>query len=365
MTQTPEDEPKRPERRSAGSIPGLRQPLDWPADRPFRILSIDGGGIKGIFPAAVLAELEAALGGESAGNYFDLIAGTSTGGIIALGLGLGIPASRMLDLYLGHGRDIFPPIVGPFSDVRRGLRRLRQVGQYVYRRVPLESCLLEVLGDRLLGHAERRLCIPAFDGNYNEVHIFKTPHHPDFQLDWKERAVDVALATAAAPTFFSVYRNKGRLFADGGVWANNPVMIGLVDALTANDLQRRAVHVLSLGCGEPDRPFTEAQKRFGGQWHWRSITGAAMHLQSQNAIGQAGLLIGRDQLVRLSPADPADRIEMDDYLNAAAVLPSEAKRIVGEARQSLDGFFAEPAQPAPAFHGPRSRDASGNATTTS
>ena len=73
--------------RSAGSIPGRRVPQDWPRDRDFRILSIDGGGIRGIFPAAVLANFEAALSpGASIADHFDLASGTSTGGIIALGL---------------------------------------------------------------------------------------------------------------------------------------------------------------------------------------------------------------------------------------------------------------------------------------
>jgi len=76
--------------RSQGAIPQRRIPQDWPKDRRFRVLSIDGGGIKGLFPATVLAELERRyLGGASVARYFDLVAGTSTGGIIALGLGAG------------------------------------------------------------------------------------------------------------------------------------------------------------------------------------------------------------------------------------------------------------------------------------
>jgi predicted acylesterase/phospholipase RssA len=170
MTETPAGGTERIERRSSGSIAGLRRPLPWPADRPFRILSIDGGGIRGIFPAAVLAEVERDLGGASAGDYFDLIAGTSTGGIIALGLGLGMPASRILDLYLRGGSAIFPPIAGPLAGLRRRLRRIGQIGRYAYEREPLKKALREVFEDRLFGEAQRRLCVPAFDGNYNEVH---------------------------------------------------------------------------------------------------------------------------------------------------------------------------------------------------
>ncbi len=97
--------------RSAGSIPVRRIPQSWPPDRDFRILSIDGGGIRGIFPAAVLADLEAALGaGNSIVGHFDLVAGTSTGGILALGLGAGKSASEIRDLYMHRGPEIFPPV---------------------------------------------------------------------------------------------------------------------------------------------------------------------------------------------------------------------------------------------------------------
>src|SRR3979411_1830181 len=96
---------------SAGSIPARRVPQSWPPDRRFRILSIDGGGIRGIFPAAVLAELERKYtDGQSVVGYFDLIAGTSTGGIIALGLGAGYTARELLALYVERGCEVFPPL---------------------------------------------------------------------------------------------------------------------------------------------------------------------------------------------------------------------------------------------------------------
>src|SRR5258708_24206495 len=99
------------ERRSAGAIPQRRVPQPWPKDRRFRILSIDGGGIRGIFPAAVLAGLERRYtGGRSIVSFFDLVAGTSTGGILALGLGAGYSAADLLDLYVQLGGEIFPPL---------------------------------------------------------------------------------------------------------------------------------------------------------------------------------------------------------------------------------------------------------------
>lgn len=342
-------------RRSDGTLPGPREKLPWPDNRPFRILSIDGGGICGILPAALLAEVEARLcDGRCAGDYFDLIAGTSTGGIIAPGLATGIPAKRILELYLAHGAEIFPAPSWDLLHIRRGLRWLRSIGQYAYDAKPLKRELQAVFGDRLIGSAARRLCVPSFDG-FTEVHIFKTPHHKDFKLDWRDTLVTAAMATSAAPTFFPVYLDKGRVFADGGAWAASPVMVGLVDALSCHELDRRNVHILSLGTGNGDMRITRKQVLRGGIWHWRKIILSAMHLQTQNALGQAGLLIGRDHLVRLNaPPMPAGPIEMDDYSRAADELPPIALGLVKMNLAILkERFFCEPALPYKAFHGPR------------
>ena len=169
--------------------------------------------------------------------------------------------------------------------------------------------------------------------------------------------LSVALATAAAPTFFKAYKNGNQVFADGGVWANNPVMIGLVDALSTQDLRRRQVEILSISCGDVDIPFTEKQMSAGGIWHWKEVIKSAMHLTRQNATGQAGLLIGRDNLVRIEPPEVEARLEMDDVASAVALLPTAgeetAARLAGEVRR----FFSAPVPEAPAFYGPREKSA--------
>ena len=98
-----------PARRSSGILQRRRVPLEWPEDRDFRILSIDGGGIRGIFPAAFLAGLEERyLSGSSVSSYFDLITGTSTGGIIGIGLGGGIDSLRTQGPLPGAGTGDLP-----------------------------------------------------------------------------------------------------------------------------------------------------------------------------------------------------------------------------------------------------------------
>lgn len=349
-------QPAKPSRRSDGTLGRRREQLPWPADRPFRILSIDGGGIRGILPATVLAEFEHAhLDDRSTGDYFDLIAGTSTGGIIALGLSIGMTASDILKIYVEHGEEIFPPLRGPFKSIKAKLQFVRSLSRYQYDRAPLERELRRIFGNRLLGDAQRRLCIPSFDG-FTEVNVFKTPHHPDFQRDWREEMVTIALATSAAPTFFSIYRNGDRHFADGGVWANNPVMVALVDAMSCYEIDRHRIEILSIGCGESEMIFTQGQVHGGGLWHWREIISGAMHLAGQNALGQAGLLIGRDRLVRIdAPAMPDRPIKLDDFRRARDELPAIGVSLAGQFSEVVSSrFFSKVAEPYSAFVGPRS-----------
>ena len=354
-------------RRSSGTHPGLREQLPWPEGKPFRILSIDGGGIRGILPATILTELENKYTGErAAGDYFDLIAGTSTGGIIALALSHGMRAKTILEIYTELGPRVFPR---PKERLRDIWRSMQSSWYYAYDPAPLNEELTRVLGTAIIGDAQRRLCIPSFDG-FTEVFIFKTPHHPDYELDWRESMVTVGMATAAAPTFFPVYSDRApkipdapvsalgapfRHFADGGVWANNPVMIALVDALTCYRIERRQVHILSLGTGDTEMRITEQQRKLGGLWHWRKIIESAMHLQSQNAIGQAGLLIGRDRLIRLNaPPMPDNPIDLDDYNRASSELPPIAAQLVSNFGDMVrDRFLFSPANVYTAFHGPR------------
>ena len=308
--------------RSAGILVQRRERLEWGSDRPFRILSIDGGGIRGIFPAGVLTELESQyLDGESIVDYFDLVTGTSTGGILALGLAAGQKAGDLLSLYVDRGNEVFP--------VRgRALRKATQWLKAGYDRGPLDRILAEVLGNRKLRDASVRLCIPSLDWNYSDTYVFKTPHHPDFKKDGNEPMAKVAAATAAAPTFFRPVED-GHVLADGGVWANNPIMIGLVEAMSSFMVRRADISILSIGCGEAPYTINRLQKWFGGKLPWASIMFAAMHFQSMNAIGQAGLLIGRDKIMRLVP-QAGGTIPLDDWKTAVAVLPDEAREAVAK-----------------------------------
>lgn len=351
------DERRERPLRSAGTRFDRREQFSWPLDG-LRILSIDGGGIRGILPAKVLALCEEEFtSGRPAGEFFDYIAGTSTGGIIALGLSIGMSAKDVLRLYVDNGATIFPPRLNLewliAQSIQNAWHFCRDLTRYKYDRKALEECLNQAFDDRRLGEVERRLVIPSFD-EFNEVTLFKTPHHPDYGNDWKYSLVQIALSTAAAPTFFSTYKNGDRQFADGGVWANNPIMTALVDALACYQVDRHVISILSLGCVEWEFAFTKGQISRGGVWHWKEIISSAMRLQSQNALGQAGLLVGRERILRLDgPSMKTDPIALDDYDRSVSELPPIAELIVDENYERLKAFFTESRPAFKAYHGPR------------
>lgn len=332
--------------------------MPWRPDRPFRILSIDGGGIRGILPAALLAKVENELTPNSSiASRFDLIAGTSTGGIIAIGLALGLKAQDILDLYMKEGSRIFSSAPPPWRWLGRQAASLKQIVWRRYNPTILDRALAARLGGRRFGDATCRLVIPALDHN-TEPYIFKTPHHPDYKKDWSDDAIVVARATSAAPTFLEGLEDAGRRFWDGGVFANNPVMMALVDTLACYDVDRRNIEILSLGCST-QIPALSKRHLKAGMWGWRGAHAVASSLQCHDALGQAGLLIGRDRVTRIDAALPSP-IAMDDYHSASSILPGVANRLFYENLHAIKPFLSHEAEPYFHFHGTSPTRASGH-----
>lgn len=195
----------------------------------FKILSIDGGGIKGLYSSTILEHLENKFGG-SCSDYFDMICGTSTGGLIALALSQKISASEISEIYTKHGKDIFPKqnkIVGLLRQILWGGK---------FKDEKLKNILTNFFGEKTIGESNNLLCIPSYSFTDARPWIFKYDHKEgNLDRDNKARYVDVALATSAAPTYLPLAENDlydYKQFIDGGVWANNPSLLGLVEALT-------------------------------------------------------------------------------------------------------------------------------------
>ena len=258
----------------------------------FRILSIDGGGIKGVFPASFLAALEEDLPAPIS-TYFDLIAGTSTGGIIALGFGLGLTAKQLLDFYVSKGPAIFP------SSSTSGW--LRHWVAPKYSQEPLRIALNKAIGGKLLGDSRHRLLVPSLNAATGEIYIYKTRHHEKLKTDWKVSAVEVALATSAAPSYFPVHSSINSIpFIDGGIWANNPTGLAAVEAVTLLAQRPEDVRILSLGCTYCP---VDLRPRFEGKLGWaKKALEAAMSGQAGGSMGTACMIVGHPNVIRINPA---------------------------------------------------------------
>jgi hypothetical protein len=299
-----------------------------------RILVIDGGGIKGVVPASFLAHVEECLPNTIA-HYFDLIVGTSTGGIIALALGLGLSARETLAFYEKYGPNIF------YGNPR--LRRWRSWFRAKYDPLPLRSALENVFGERKLGDSTKRLVIPSFNIDTGEVHVWKTAHHPRFERDYRNMAVDVAMSTAAAPTYFPTHRlDCGTPLIDGGMWANNPIGVAVVEAIGNLGWPAESLRVLSLGCSTTPLNIDWGRSHSLGKFGWADkIADVFLTGQSSGAMGMAmHLLPDRQNIVRISPTVGA-RYEMD----SRSEIPSLKGLGASEARKALPSvrsvFFEE------------------------
>jgi len=282
-------------------------------------------------------------------SFFDCIAGTSTGGIIALGLSLGKTADEIVEFYTEDGRVIFPPL--PQSRLGVAGRFLGSLSNPRLDHEALEAALKKRFEEHLLGEALTRVVIPAFMMPKTEIAVFKTDHHADFKRDHLSPMWRVARATSAAPTYLKGLEDKesGKVFLDGGVWANNPVMIALVDALSCYDIALEQIEILSIGTG--NSPFQlSISQALGGMIAWREAIKAAMYLTTDNATSQAILLLGPQNCVRIEPKGDAALVEMDDYDGAFKILPEAARALFRSNEAVLERFFAQTVAPREKHH---------------
>ncbi|MGJ1392942.1 CBASS cGAMP-activated phospholipase [Sphingobacterium multivorum] len=238
--------------------------IDIPEPKTFKVLSIDGGGIKGLYSAQILKHFEERFACKIS-DYFDMLCGTSTGGLIALALSLQIPAADICKFYDEQGPKIFPKFRNNLFHGKRlnngTIKQLVNGGKFTDAN--LKAALMEIFGEKKIGESHNLLCIPSYNITEARPFIFKYDH-PEGQLNRDNKAyyVDVALATSAAPTYFPMaqidyYDNKQ--FIDGGVWGNNPTLVGYLEALqyfvgkgkAFDKLKILSISSLSLTGGKP------------------------------------------------------------------------------------------------------------------
>jgi cGAMP-activated phospholipase len=266
-----------------------------PAPSRFQILSLSGGGIRGLFTARVLERLEERFA-RPLHEAFDLFAGTSVGGIIALGLAAGRPARELRGLIEDRGPEIFRRRTSGWLRPKYGSEGLR-------------AAIEDVLGaEAVMGDLRRPAIVPAVALTTGRAQVFRTPHHPAHLGMRRLGLVEVALATAAAPTYFPIARVGDGDYVDGGLIANAPDLVALHEAEAFFRVPRRDIVVLAVGTSFASAAVMACQPAQRGVigWMWGKrfleITLAAQQALAQqlcrDALGERYLLLDHPQAPR-------------------------------------------------------------------
>jgi patatin-like phospholipase/acyl hydrolase len=210
----------------------------------FQILSLSGGGIRGLYTAQILQQLEEAEQDFVVNQKFDLICGTSIGGIIALALAYGKTCKEVRDILNDNAKIIFPNS----SFYNKWFRMVKSVFLAKYSQAPLKKVLVDLFGEAKLKDLKNRVIIPTVNYSTGWPKVFKTPHSKDYKYDLNISLVNVALATSAAPTYFPIHtiKDKGN-FVDGGLIANSPAYCGVHEAMYYLNKKREDISLFSIG----------------------------------------------------------------------------------------------------------------------
>lgn len=302
------------------------------------VLSLDGGGIRGLIPALVLAEIEKKTGRKIT-ELFDLIAGTSTGGILALGLckdnGNGAPQYSAKDLskiYQDHGSEIFS------RSFWRGMSSTGGLTDEKYPEDGLETILEEYFGSEDLSTALNNVLISSYDIENREPVFFKSWSDKFQTVKMKH----VARATSAAPTFFEPafipVNGTSKALVDGGVFINNPSVSAYVEAMKI--FPGEEIKLVSIGTGELVRPIPYDDAKDWGKIGWIiPVLGCMFDGVSDAADYQMKQLLG-DHYVRLQTSLSLASDDMDNASKGnIALLAQEAKKLIRINKDAIEKIF--------------------------
>ncbi|MAX67060.1 MAG: patatin [Halobacteriovoraceae bacterium] len=262
----------------------------------FRILTIDGGGIRGVVPAHILDCLSTRLK-VNIKNNFQMFAGTSTGSIIAAGLVCDVDTTKILNLYKEKGPLIFKskPSILP-EKLKFGFKSL-------YDNSGLMEVLKEVFQDLKLGDISTPLLLPSTDIGNGNVHVFKSSYSNDFTRDKDVYVRDAVLASCSAPIYFDPANLSEYALADGGLWANNPSLCAFIDAQRRLSIPMDNIKVFSVGTGHENTFYgTNTKKNWGfiNGWKGKDFISFILSLQSQSTHNYLQLMMKPENLLRIN-----------------------------------------------------------------
>jgi len=299
-----------------------------------KILGIDGGGIRGVFAISILKAMEEAYQSKIS-DHFDLVAGTSTGSIIAAGAAMDSDMDTLLDQYYQYGGKIF------MKEAKVGLFKS------IYSDRSLRVLLKKAFGDQELQAVSKPLLIPTVDLTHGKPYVHRS-HAPDELGNASIKLWDAVLSSCSAPVYFPP-NNIGNkyLSIDGGLWANNPSLVCLTDALHYFEESLESIQILSLGTGKQNIDFSIDAEREWGINHWLrfqlpsfkvtpKLLDLALDISSESVSYHCKLLLGKNYC-RINK-DLKEEMPFDDvnYMDKLIQLGKEA---FAENREDIERFL--------------------------
>jgi patatin-like phospholipase/acyl hydrolase len=303
-------------------------------------LSLDGGGIRGAFGTALIARYEEKLGGPIS-DQFDLIAGTSTGAIIAASLANGMPAQKIVDFYNERGPQIFTPrephtpmgwVKWFYPAARRIVNKRFGVNFDDFFRARfcphvLNDSFVAGFGDLTIGEVRgARLIVPTVDLSNGQTHVFRTPHLPEQTTDTDVKIKDILIAATAAPTYFPhKTMPDGNSYADGGLYAVNPAMLAFAEAMKIRQFCKREtcdprydtgdIEIISIGTGV-SKFSLEPPGSDAGQLFWASHVADVMgHSQTHGLEAPLQFVLGnRYKRINFELPDATWKLDAIEYI---------------------------------------------------
>jgi uncharacterized protein len=301
-----------------------------------KMLCIDGGGIRGIFAIAILQSIEKELK-QPISEMFDVVAGTSTGAIIAASVALNISMDEVFESYKRYGKKIFV--------------RQAKVGLFksVYNDRYLRRLLKEAFGEATLAEIKKPLLIPAVDITHGKPFVHRSNYGHRNNEDLTIKIWDAVLSSCSAPVYFPPNNVENKyLSIDGGLWANNPSLLCVTEALHSFNKSLEEIHILSIGTGQQKIDFSMDSKKYWGvkQWlpfHFPSmkvtpkLIDLALHLSSESVSYHCQLLL-KDHYLRLNE-ELREEVPFDEIVYMDELIEL-GKQVFNERQKEIQTFLA-------------------------
>lgn len=300
-----------------------------------KMLCIDGGGIRGVFPITILSAIEKDLG-KPIGTFFDVVAGTSTGSIIASSIAMKKNMEELLEQYERNGEKIF--------------RRQAKIGLFksVYSDKYLRHYLQDLFGNVVLKDITYPLIIPAVDVTFGKPYAYRSNYGNPESEDLKIKLWDAVLSSCSAPLYFPPNNIKNHyLSVDGGLWANNPSLVCITEGLQFFKESLEEIEILSIGTGQQVIDFSIDKNRSWGVKKWLplrlttmkvtpKLLDLALHLSSESVTYQCQTLLG-DNYLRINK-NLGEEMPFDDleYMDELLLLADEVYK---EKREKILAFI--------------------------